>query len=63
MLIDRALRCQMVLHVVSLNCKELQESLSAQRQGPFCVSGKTESLLTLPGDAEERFCIACFKSL
>lgn len=63
MLIDSALQRQMVLHVVSLNCKELEESLSAQGQGPFWVSAKTELPLTLPSDTEEGFCIAHFKSM
>lgn len=63
MLIDSALQWQMVLHVVSLNCKELQESLSIQMQGPFCISAKTELLLTLLSDAEEGFCIAHSKSI
>lgn len=63
MLIDSTFQQQMVLHVVSLNCKELQESLPAQRQGPFCISAETELLLTLPSDAEGGFYIAHFKSI
>lgn len=52
MLIHSTSQHQIVQNGVSLKCKKLLESLSAQVQGLFCISAKTQLLLTLPGGPE-----------